>query len=130
MMTQVQIFCDGACAGNPGKTGWGAVLISGEHQKEISGSAGFGTNNTAELYAAINALKALKYPCEVMVYSDSKYLIEGASGNWKVTTNRELWQELFKVAEPHRVIWQWVKGHNGHPFNEKANILANKAAGL
>ena len=138
---QVEIFTDGACKGNPGPGGWGAVIRSGPHEKEISGGERATTNNRMELLAAIRALEALKRPCEVALYTDSIYVRDGITkwihgwrkNGWKTADrkpvkNAELWQELLDAAAPHKVDWRWVKGHAGHPENERADKLACDAA--
>ncbi|MCC6925048.1 ribonuclease HI [Novosphingobium sp.] len=140
-MKQVEIFTDGACKGNPGPGGWGAVLRSGGHEKELSGHDPATTNNRMELTAAIEALKALKSPCEVQLYTDSKYVIDGITGwifgwqknGWKNSQkkpvlNADLWQALLEAKRRHKVSWHWVKGHAGHPENERADQLASDAA--
>lgn len=137
----VEIFTDGACKGNPGPGGWGAVIRSGAHGKEISGGEPNTTNNRMELLAAIRALEALKRPCEVILYTDSIYVRDGITkwihgwrrNGWKTADrkpvkNAELWQELLDAAAPHKVDWRWVKGHAGHPENERADRLACDAA--
>ncbi|HEX8512649.1 MAG TPA: ribonuclease HI [Allosphingosinicella sp.] len=138
---QVEIFTDGACKGNPGPGGWGAVIRSGSHEKEISGGEPLTTNNRMELLAAIRALEALKRPCKVALYTDSIYVRDGITkwihgwrkNGWKTADrkpvkNAELWQELLDAAAPHKVDWRWVKGHAGHPENERADRLACDAA--
>jgi ribonuclease HI len=138
---QVEIFTDGACKGNPGPGGWGAVIRSGAHEKEISGGEPLTTNNRMELLAAIRALEALKRPCEVALYTDSIYVRDGITkwihgwrrNGWKTADrksvkNAELWQELLDAAATHKVDWRWVKGHAGHPENERADRLACDAA--
>jgi ribonuclease HI len=137
----VEIFTDGACKGNPGPGGWGAVIRSGAHEKEISGGEPLTTNNRMELLAAIRALEALKRPCEVALYTDSIYVRDGITkwihgwrrNGWKTADrkpvkNAELWQELLDAAAPHKIDWRWVKGHAGHPENERADRLACDAA--
>ncbi len=137
----VVIHTDGACSGNPGPGGWGAVIRSGQHEKEISGGEPATTNNRMELLAAIRALEALKRPCEVALYTDSIYVRDGITkwihgwrkNGWKTADrkpvkNAELWQELLDAAAPHKVDWRWVKGHAGHPENERADKLACDAA--
>ena len=137
----VEIFTDGACKGNPGPGGWGAVIRSGGHEKEISGGEPATTNNRMELLAAIRALEALKRPCEVALYTDSIYVRDGITkwihgwrrNGWrtadrKPVKNAELWQALLDAAAPHKVDWRWVKGHAGHPENERADKLACDAA--
>jgi ribonuclease HI len=137
----VEIFTDGACKGNPGPGGWGAVIRSGPHEKEISGGEPLTTNNRMELLAAIRALEALKRPCEVVLWTDSIYVRDGISkwihgwrrNGWKTADrkpvkNAELWQELLDAAAPHKIDWRWVKGHAGHPENERADRLACDAA--
>jgi ribonuclease HI len=137
----VEIFTDGACKGNPGPGGWGAVIRSGAHEKEISGGEPLTTNNRMELLAAIRALEALKRPCEIVLYTDSIYVRDGITkwihgwrrNGWKTADrkpvkNAELWQELETAAAPHKVDWRWVKGHAGHPENERADKLACDAA--
>jgi ribonuclease HI len=140
-MKRVAIFTDGACKGNPGPGGWGALLRLGRHEKELSGSEAATTNNRMELTAAIKALEALIEPCEVVLHSDSKYVLDGIGGwvegwqrnGWKTAAkkpvkNADLWQELIAAARPHRVEWVWVKGHDGHPENERVDQLASDAA--
>ena len=138
---EVELFTDGACSGNPGPGGWAAILRMGEREKELSGGEPATTNNKMELMGAISGLEALKRPCVVQLYTDSKYVLEGATkwihgwkkNGWrtadkKPVKNAELWQALCAAAEPHRVEWKWVKGHAGHPDNERADKLASDAA--
>jgi ribonuclease HI len=140
-MKKVEIFTDGACKGNPGPGGWGALLRKGKHEKELSGGAGETTNNRMEMTAAIRALEALIEPCEVDLYTDSKYLIDGITKwvegwkkrGWKNASrkpvrNTELWHELIALTDRHRVSWHWVKGHSGHLENERVDRLACEAA--
>ncbi|MDH5445611.1 MAG: ribonuclease HI [Gammaproteobacteria bacterium] len=135
----VQVYTDGACRGNPGPGGWGAVMRFGEHEKLLYGGESETTNNRMELMAAIQALEALKEPCRVDVTTDSNYVKQGISEwlmNWKKngwkTANRkpvknmDLWQRLDLATQPHQVEWHWVKGHSGHPENELADRLANQ----
>ncbi len=139
-MKRVEIFTDGACSGNPGPGGWGAILRYGDAVKELSGGEAETTNNRMELTAAIRALDALKQPCAVDLYTDSVYVkdginrwIEGWKRNgWKTAAkkpvkNAELWQELERARDRHDVTWHWVKGHAGHPENERADELARLA---
>ncbi|HEY9198880.1 MAG TPA: ribonuclease HI [Gammaproteobacteria bacterium] len=136
----VEIYTDGACRGNPGPGGWGAILRFNGTEKEIYGGETLTTNNRMELLAAINALEALKRPCRVRLTTDSKYVQQGISEwlpnwkrrNWKTAgrqpvKNVDLWQRLDALAEPHSIEWHWVKGHAGHPENERADQLANRA---
>jgi ribonuclease HI len=138
----VEIYTDGACSGNPGPGGWGAVLRYHGVEKELSGSERATTNNRMELFAAIAALEALKRPCPVRLYSDSQYLRDGISKwihGWKArgwrtadkkpVKNVDLWQRLEAAAAPHQVEWVWVRGHAGHPENERADALARAAIG-
>ncbi|WOK36478.1 ribonuclease HI [Sphingomonas sp. C3-2] len=140
-MSHVEIFTDGACKGNPGPGGWGAVLRMGAHEKEMSGGEPHTTNNRMEMLGAIRALQALKRPCRVTLYTDSVYVKDGITKwvfNWqkngwmtaakKPVKNAELWQELLEAIRPHQIEWQWVKGHAGHPENERADQLASAAA--
>jgi len=140
-MKAVEIFTDGACKGNPGPGGWGAVLRMGEHEKELAGGEPQTTNNRMELTAVIRALDALKQPCAVKLHTDSRYVIDGMTGwifgwqknGWKTAArkpvmNTDLWQELQAAAKPHKIDWCWVKGHSGHPENERADRLASDAA--
>jgi ribonuclease HI len=140
-MADVQIFTDGACKGNPGPGGWGAIVRSGAHEKEFSGGEPLTTNNRMEMTAAIRALQALKRPCTVTLFTDSNYLRDGITkwihgwqkNGWKTADrkpvkNAELWQELLAAVGQHKIDWQWVKGHAGHPENERADRLACDAA--
>ena len=134
----VEIFTDGACKGNPGPGGWGAVLRAADgRERELSGGEKPSTNNRMELMAAIEALNALKRPCRVNLTTDSNYVRDGITrwihgwrrNGWKTADrkpvkNAELWQALLEAVEPHRVEWHWVKGHAGHPENERADALA------
>jgi ribonuclease HI len=138
---RVEVFTDGACKGNPGPGGWGVVLRMGHHEKELAGSETLTTNNRMELTAAIRALESLKEPCEVRLHTDSRYVIDGITGwifgwqrnGWKTAArkpvlNADLWQELQGAARRHQIEWIWVKGHDGHPENERADKLASDAA--
>ncbi|MFZ1743400.1 MAG: ribonuclease HI [Pontixanthobacter sp.] len=140
-MKRVEIFTDGACKGNPGPGGWGALLRLGVHEKELSGSDPDTTNNRMEMTAAIKALEALIEPCEVDLYSDSKYVLDGMTKwveGWKKrgwinaskkpVRNADLWHELIAAAAKHHMHWHWVKGHNGHPENERVDQLASDQA--
>lgn len=137
----VEIFTDGACLGNPGPGGWAALLRYGETEKELSGGDPATTNNRMELLAAIMALEALKKPCIVSLYSDSRYVIDGATGwlrSWKArgwktadrkpVKNVDLWQRFEEAVQPHTVSWHWVRGHDGHVENERVDVLARDAA--
>jgi len=136
-MKQIEIYTDGACSGNPGPGGWGALLRYKGTEKELSGGAAETTNNRMELQAVIEGLKALSQPCHVTVYSDSKYVLDGITKwlegwkarNWKTAAkkpvkNVDLWQELDEEIVRHDITWKWVKGHSGHPENERADELA------
>ncbi len=136
----VEIFTDGACSGNPGPGGWGAILRYGEVEKEISGGAANTTNNQMELMAAINALEALSRPCRVNLHTDSQYVKNGITqwmkgwvrNGWKTAAkkpvkNADLWKQLDAAVKRHEVKWHWVKGHAGHPDNERADELARTA---
>lgn len=138
--TRVEIYTDGACRGNPGPGGWGALLIAGELRKELSGAETETTNNRMELTAAIEALRALKRPVHATLYTDSKYVCTGIEEwlpqwkqrDWRTAArkpvkNVDLWQALDAAREPHTVRWRWVKGHNGNPGNEHVDALANAA---
>jgi ribonuclease HI len=140
-MKKVEVFTDGACKGNPGPGGWGAILRMGHHERELSGSEAQTTNNRMELSAVIRALQALKEPCHVHLHTDSRYVIDGITkwifgwqkNGWKTAAkkpvlNAELWQELLLATKRHRIEWIWVKGHDGHPENERADKLASDAA--
>lgn len=138
-MDKVEIFTDGACKGNPGTGGWGALLICNGHEKELFGGERNTTNNRMELLAVIEALKALKKPCEVIVHTDSQYVQKGISEwihgwkarGWKTAAkapvkNADLWQALDAAQAPHQMDWRWIKGHAGHVGNERADQLANR----
>ncbi len=141
-MKKVEIFTDGACSGNPGPGGWGAILRYNGTEKEISGGEADTTNNRMELSGVIAALKCLKEPCEVVLCSDSKYVCDAITKGWakswkkngwrkadkKPALNTDLWDALLTLMEPHRVIIQWVKGHAGYPENERCDRLAVTAA--
>ena len=135
----IEIYTDGACKGNPGVGGWGALLKSGEHTKEIFGGEALTTNNRMELTAVIRALEALKKPSHVRLHTDSKYVQQGISSwihQWKKrgwrtadrkpVKNEDLWRELDELAGKHRIEWLWVRGHAGHDGNERADELANR----
>jgi ribonuclease HI len=138
-MDKVEIYSDGACKGNPGRGGWGALLVAGGKEKEIFGGEPNTTNNRMELMAVIQALNALKRPCEVVVHTDSQYVQKGISEwihgwkarGWKTSSkepvkNADLWQALDAAQQQHQVEWRWVRGHNGHAGNERADQLANR----
>jgi ribonuclease HI len=135
----VEIFTDGACKGNPGPGGWGALLRYGEQEKELYGGARNTTNNRMELQAAIEALASLKRPCKVILTTDSQYVRQGITrwlagwkrNGWKTAArqpvkNIDLWQALDEQVARHEIEWRWVRGHNGHPENERADRLANR----
>ena len=141
MSEPVQIWTDGACLGNPGPGGWGALLRWNGSERELSGGEDATTNNRMELLAAICALETLKRPCEVVLTTDSQYVRKGITewmGNWKrngwktsarkPVKNADLWRRLDQAVSGHQVRWQWVKGHSGHPENERADELASQAA--
>ena len=135
-MRLVEIYTDGACRGNPGPGGWGAILVWQGHEKELSGGEVDTTNNRMELLGAITALEALKEPCRVVLTSDSKYLVDGVTlwladwqaRGWKKVKNPDLWQRLLPMLSRHQVEFVWVKGHDGHPYNERCDKLATAAA--
>ena len=142
-MTQVVIYTDGACKGNPGPGGWGAVLRSGKSEKELFGGELDTTNNRMELLAVIQALNSLKRPCAIHLYTDSQYVQKGISEwihgwkarGWKTAAkqpvkNVELWQRMDALSQLHRIEWRWVKGHAGDPGNEKADELANRGVDM
>jgi ribonuclease HI len=138
-MSLVEIYTDGACRGNPGVGGWGAVLRAGGRERELFGGEPATTNNRMELTAAIRALEALKRRCAVSLYTDSQYVRQGITTwlndwkrrNWrtadrKPVKNQDLWEQLDALAAKHDVEWHWVRGHDGHPENERADALANR----
>lgn len=138
-MKVVEVFTDGACKGNPGPGGWGALLRYGEQEKELFGGARDTTNNRMELQAAIEALTSLKRPCKVVLTTDSQYVRQGITSwlagwkrnGWKTASkqpvkNIDLWQALDEQVARHDIEWRWVKGHSGHPENERADQLANR----
>lgn len=140
-MKEVKLYTDGACRGNPGKGGWGAILVYGKYEKEMSGGERETTNNRMELMAAIQGLSALKEPCIVTLYSDSKYLVDAFLQKWVYTwkkcgwrrgkdelKNPDLWETLFELVEKHEVTFEWVKGHNGNDYNERCDVLATSYA--
>ena len=137
---KVEVFTDGACRGNPGPGGWGALLRYGEREKELYGSERETTNNRMELMAAIIALESLKRPCEVILTTDSQYVRKGITEwiagwkrrGWKTADkkpvkNQDLWQRLEAATHKHEIHWKWIKGHSGHEENERADQLANRA---
>ncbi len=137
---KVDIFCDGACSGNPGPGGFGIILRAGNREKELSGADSHTTNNRMELLAAITALEALKKPCEVVLTTDSQYLVKGMTEwvqgwvkkGWKNSKkedvlNRDLWERLLALSNVHRIRWNWIRGHSGHPENERCDGLARQA---
>ncbi|MFK8041142.1 ribonuclease HI [Congregibacter sp.] len=139
-MKRVELFTDGACRGNPGPGGWGALLSYGKNERELYGAAADTTNNRMELSAAIEGLAALSESCEVTLVTDSTYVMKGITEwlpNWKrrgwktaakkPVANADLWQRLEAECQRHTIEWEWVKGHSGHPGNERADALANKA---
>lgn len=140
-MKEVSLYTDGACRGNPGPGGWGAILVYGMYEKELSGGEPMTTNNRMELLAAISGLEALKEPCSVTLTSDSKYLCDAYNERWIYAwrdkgwrkgkdelKNPDLWERLYKLTEIHNVTFVWVKGHNGHPYNERCDRLATAYA--
>ena len=142
-MKTVTLYTDGACSGNPGPGGWGAILEYNGHEKEMSGGEAQTTNNRMELTAVIKALKALKeFPCEITLTSDSKYVLDALSNGWAVSwrekgwkkadkspaLNPDLWEELLCEIEKHQITYVWVKGHNGHPYNERCDKMAQSEA--
>jgi ribonuclease HI len=139
-MDHIEVFTDGACQGNPGPGGWGAILRYKGHEKEISGYAPETTNNRMELQAAIEALKLIKRSLPVDLYTDSEYLRKGMTewltgwkkNNWRTAAkqpvkNQDLWEQLDALATEHKITWHWVRGHNDHPENERADKLATGA---
>lgn len=140
-MKTVEIFTDGACKGNPGPGGWGAIIRYGKHEKELSGGEADTTNNRMEMMAAIRALDTLIEPCNVILHTDSTYVKDGITkwvdgwqrNGWKTASkkpvrNADLWHELIGAVARHQIEWRWVKGHAGHPENERADQLASAAA--
>lgn len=141
-LKHVELYTDGACRGNPGRGGWGAILVFGGREKELSGGEKSTTNNRMELTAAIEGLRALKYPCAVTLTSDSKYLVDAIEKRWLVSwkkknwkkadgkpvLNIDLWQALDEELTRHKVTFVWVKGHEGHPYNERCDALATAFA--
>lgn len=138
--SKIQIYTDGACSGNPGKGGWGAILMYGNHLKEISGAKAHTTNNRMELTAVIKALETLKKPCVIDIFTDSQYVKNGITiwihgwkkkgwkaSNKKPVKNEDLWKELDKLQEKHSIEWHWVKGHADNEFNNLADHLATEA---
>ena len=141
-MKHVDIYTDGACRGNPGRGGWGAILVFQGQEKELSGGEPSTTNNRMELMAAISALEALKEPCEITLYSDSKYMIDSITKGWVYSwkakgwkkadkspaLNPDLWEKLLSLLDIHKVEFIWVRGHNGHAYNERCDTLATTFA--
>ena len=141
-MKKVQIYTDGACSGNPGPGGFGAILVCGTYEKELSGGEVSTTNNRMELLAVVTALQALKEPCDVTLTSDSTYVVHAVNKGWlwnwerkdfmrtktQPIPNAELWRQLLAVMQLHTVRFVWVRGHNGHPYNERCDPLAVAAA--
>jgi ribonuclease HI len=141
-MKHVDIYTDGACRGNPGKGGWGAILVYGGREKELSGGERETTNNRMELSAVIAALSALKEPCDITLTSDSKYVVDAVTKGWVESWRRngwrkadkspalnvDLWEQLLPLLQTHHVDFVWVRGHNGHPYNERCDVLATTFA--
>jgi ribonuclease HI len=141
-MKHVDIYTDGACRGNTGKGGWGAILVYEGREKELSGGEKMTTNNRMELSAVITALSALKEPCDVKLTTDSQYVVNAIEKGWlaswmknnwrksdkSAVLNVDLWKELVTLLDKHKVTFVWVKGHNGHPYNERCDILATTFA--
>ena len=141
-MKHVDIYTDGACRGNPGKGGWGAILVYGGREKELSGGEAETTNNRMELSAVIAALSALKEPCAITLTSDSKYVVDAVTKGWvqswqkngwrkadkSPALNVDLWEQLLPLLQLHQVQFVWVRGHNGHPYNERCDVLATTYA--
>ena len=141
-MKHVDIYTDGACRGNPGRGGWGAILVYGSVEKELSGGERETTNNRMELTAVISGLEALREPCEVTLTSDSTYVINSITKKWldgwvkknwiksgnTPVPNADLWKRLIAAMAPHKIEWVWVRGHNGHPYNERCDALATTFA--
>jgi len=138
-MDEITIYTDGACKGNPGPGGWGAILVTGTHEKELFGGEAVTTNNRMELMAVIQALNALKRPCQISIHTDSQYVLKGCTewlAGWKAkgwktaakapVKNVDLWQALDAAQSQHQIKWHWVKGHSGHVGNERADQLANR----
>lgn len=137
-MKPVYIYSDGACKGNPGPGGYGTILVQGQREKELSGGEAQTTNNRMELSGAIAGLEALRYPCKVVLTSDSKYLVDGMTKGWaksweakgwkkadgKPALNPDLWRRLLELSRIHQVEYVWIKGHAGHPYNERCDRLA------
>lgn len=140
MTDTVEIFTDGACSGNPGPGGWGAILRFGDEERQLSGGEPDTTNNRMELLAAIRALETLKRPCRIVLTTDSQYVMKGVTewmpvwkqNGWRTSSkksvrNQDLWVELDRLLAEHDVHWEWVRGHAGHPENEQADYLARQA---
>ena len=141
-MKHVDIYTDGACRGNPGRGGWGAILVYGSREMELSGGESMTTNNRMELMAAIAAMEALREPCEITLTSDSKYLTDAINKGWleswkrngwkkadkSAVLNVELWERIDALLALHKVTFVWVKGHHGHPYNERCDVLATTFA--
>lgn len=138
-MDKIEIYTDGACKGNPGVGGWGALLVAGAKEKELFGGEKESTNNRMELMAVIQALDALKRPCQIKLHTDSQYVLKGITEwiqgwkakGWKTASrapvkNVDLWQALDQAQARHKIEWIWVRGHTGHPGNERADQLANR----
>ena len=141
-MKHVDIYTDGACRGNPGKGGWGAILVYGKHEKELSGGEAETTKNRMELRAAIAAMEALREPCDITLTSDSKYLTDAINKGWLISWKRngwkkadkkpvlnvELWERIDQLLQIHTVRFVWVHGHQGHAYNERCDVLATTYA--